>query len=119
MDIGAREIREWHLKRGFSDIGYHNVIRRDGTLEHGRDLAISGAHAKGYNENSIGVCLIGGVDMNGDPQANYTDEQYKTLRGYLDTMSEIFDAEVIGHRDLPNVSKACPSFDVQQWYKEW
>ena len=118
MDIGAHEIRKWHLDKGWSDIGYHNVIRRDGTLEHGRDLAISGAHAKGFNAHSIGVCLVGGVDMNGDPQNNFTKAQLTTLRGYLDTMVEIFGAEVKGHRDLPDVKKACPSFDAQEWYRD-
>ena len=117
MDIGAHEIRSWHINdNGWSDIGYHNVIRRDGTLEHGRDLAESGAHAKGYNANSIGVCLIGGVDIENNPANNFTDKQFATLRGYLDTMAEIFDANILGHRDLPNVNKACPSFDVRDWY---
>ena len=117
MDIGAREIRKWHLDRGFDDIGYHNVIRRDGTLEHGRDLAIAGAHARGYNSGSIGVCMVGGVDSTGRPVDNFTDEQKITLRGYLDTMCEIFDAEVTGHGDLPNTNTDCPSFDVKKWYR--
>lgn len=116
MDIGVNEITEWHINgNGWSDIGYHNVIRRDGTLEHGRDLAIAGAHAKGYNSYSIGVCLIGGVDENNEPENNFTDEQFKTLRGYIDTMIDVFNADVLGHRDLPNVNKACPSFDVKEW----
>lgn len=105
------------MDKGWSDIGYHNVIRRNGTLEHGRDLAIAGAHAKGYNQFSIGVCLVGGVDIDNNPNDNFTDEQYTTLRGYLDTMLDAFpESEVVGHRDLPNVSKACPSFDVKSWY---
>lgn len=117
MDIGAAEIRKWHTDKGWDDIGYHNVIRRNGTLEHGRDLAISGAHAKGYNQFSIGVCLVGGVDIENNPTDNFTDEQYTTLRGYLDTMLDAFpNSEIVGHRDLPGVSKACPSFDVKEWY---
>jgi len=117
MDIGATEIRKWHVEDNeWSDIGYHNIIRRDGTLEHGRDLAIPGAHAKGFNKNSIGVCLIGGVDSENNPTNNFTDVQFKTLRSYLDTMMDIFDAEVKGHRDLPNTNKACPSFNVSEWY---
>jgi len=117
MDIGAHEIRQWHLAKGWSDIGYHNVIRRDGTLEHGRDLAIAGAHAKGYNQFSIGVCLVGGVDVNNNPENNFTKEQFTTLKGYLDTMVNVFpEAKVLGHRDLPDVKKACPSFNVVGWY---
>jgi hypothetical protein len=121
MDIGANEIREWHTNppRNWTDIGYHNVIRRNGALEHGRDLAIAGAHAKGFNRNSIGICLIGGVDVNNKPENNFTDAQMTTLRGYLDTMSEVFPESVImGHRDLHGVKKACPCFDVREWYND-
>lgn len=113
-------IKEWHLERPkkWQDIGYHNVVRRNGVLEHGRDLAISGAHAKGYNKDSIGICLIGGVDVDQNPENNFTDDQMTTLRGYLDTILEIFpNAVLMGHRDLPNVAKACPSFDVRSWYE--
>ena len=61
MDIGAEDIRKWHVEeRGWSDIGYHKVIRRDGTVETGRDIDVSGAHAAGFNSVSIGVCLVGG-----------------------------------------------------------
>ena len=116
MDIGANEIRDWHTEKGWSDIGYHNVIRRNGALEHGRDLAIPGAHAKGFNKHSLGICLIGGVNEDNEPEDNFTDAQMVTLRGYLDTMSEVFDIEIKGHRDLPNVNKACPSFYVGKWY---
>lgn len=118
MDIGAHEIRQWHLEKNWSDIGYHNVIRRDGSLEHGRDLATSGAHAKGFNQFSLGVCMVGGVDKDNKPENNFTEAQFTTLRGYLDTMSEIFNVEILGHRDLPNVKKACPSFDVREWYTQ-
>ncbi len=117
LDIGAYEIRKWHLEKDWFDIGYHNVIRRNGALEHGRDLAIAGAHAKGYNQFSLGICLVGGVNEDNEPENNFTDEQLTTLRGYLDTMSEVFDAEILGHRDLPDVKKACPSFDVREWYE--
>jgi len=119
MDIGAIEIRKWHLAKNWSDIGYHNVIRRNGALEHGRDLTISGAHARGHNKRSIGVCLVGGVDTENEPENNFTEAQMTTLRGYLDTLLEIFpNAKLMGHRDLPDVNKACPSFDVREWYKE-
>lgn len=58
-DIGVATIRKWHLARGFNDVGYHYVIRADGEIEHGRDPMIVGAHAKGKNRDSIGVCLAG------------------------------------------------------------
>ena len=119
MNIGVNEITDWHVNgNGWSDIGYHNVIRRNGSLEHGRDLTESGAHAKGYNQHSIGICLVGGVDDDNEPEDNFTEEQYTTLRGYIDTMREVLPIkEILGHRDLPDVNKACPSFDVGHWYE--
>ncbi len=119
MNIGVNEITDWHVNgNGWSDIGYHNVIRRNGSLEHGRDLTESGAHAKGYNQHSIGICLVGGVDDDNEPEDNFTEEQYITLRGYIDTMREVLPIkEVLGHRDLLGVNKACPSFDVRHWYE--
>ena len=114
MDIGAAEIRKWHTDKGWSDIGYHYVIKRDGDLEVGRDESRQGAHVRGHNKNSLGVCLIGGVDRKGRADANFTFDQYQSL-GYL--MMNLTDkhpkAEVKGHRDFSN--KACPSFDVQSF----
>ncbi len=110
IDIGATEIRQWHLARGWSDIGYHYVIKRSGYLETGRDLERSGAHAKGHNSHSIGVCMVGGVDERNKPDANFTYAQYASLKTLLDDLTRKFpNAEIIGHRDLS--TKACPSFD--------
>ncbi len=117
QDIGAAEIRRWHVEdNGWSDIGYHQVIRRNGSIELGRDLRQSGAHAKGFNRNSIGVCLVGGVNFVHDPDDNFTDKQYTSLGITLEYWKRIYpQAEIVGHRDLPDVSKACPSFDVAAW----
>lgn len=119
MDIGAEEIRRWHLKRGWLDIGYHAVIKRDGAVELGRPLDHPGAHARGYNHLSLGICLIGGTESDGKtPEANYTHAQWDALESLLRTLLEKHpDAEVIGHRDLPNVNKACPCFDVREWWE--
>ena len=117
MDVGSEEIRRWHKERGWSDIGYHDVIRRDGTLEKGRDISIAGAHAKGHNFSSIGVCLIGGVDGNGKGEDNFAIIQKQNLRVYLDFMALRFpDAEILGHRDIEGVKKECPCFNVREWY---
>ena len=59
-DFTVAQIRQWHLERGFKDIGYHWVIYRDGSVHAGRSESISGAHCTGHNSNSIGVCYIGG-----------------------------------------------------------
>lgn len=119
MDIGAKEITEWHLERGWQDIGYHAVVRRDGTPEKGRDSGIPGAHARGYNNRSIGLCYVGGVNEDNVPEDNITKAQKTTLRHLINFYLWIFpDAKVVGHGDLPGVNKACPSFDVKRWYYE-
>lgn len=120
LDIGAKEIRTWHkMDRGWSDIGYHYVVRRQGTIELGRPLAIAGAHARGHNANSIGICLVGGVDSTNQPEDNFTPPQLFTakllVRGLLVEFGD--EVEVLGHRDLPGVTKDCPCFDVLAWLR--
>lgn len=75
-----------------------------------------GAHARGFNHLSIAICLVGGIDDKGKPEANFTPEQMRELRTLLDELLARYpNAKVLGHRDLPNVNKACPSFDVRAW----
>lgn len=94
-------------------IGYSDVIRRDGRLEKGRPWGSHLAHAKGFNEGAIAVCLVGGVNDANEPEANFTSEQFKSLNAYLAFARLRYpDAEIKGHRDLNGVNKACPSFDV-------
>jgi N-acetylmuramoyl-L-alanine amidase len=115
-DIGRAELDRMHRERGFRCIGYHFVIRRDGRVESGRPLTEPGAHVEDYNSCSIGVCLVGGVDDKLKPVPNFTGDQMDALRGLLvDLLSRFPDARVQGHRDFPNVAKACPSFDVRHW----
>jgi N-acetyl-anhydromuramyl-L-alanine amidase AmpD len=117
MDIGASTIRRWHINKGWSDIGYHYVIRRNGQIELGRPETRQGAHVKGYNKDSIGICLIGGVDEYNDPENNFTDAQFTTLGGLLMGLTSKYpNAKVLGHRDFPNVAKACPSFNAPEWW---
>ena len=121
QDIGVEAIRRWHMdpdKEGgpFSDIGYHFVIRRDGTIETGRPINKIGAHAKGHNRNSLGLVLVGGVDREGNPECNYTREQWRALDILVPGLQFSFPAAVTkGHRDLPGVTKDCPCFDVGAW----
>lgn len=113
MDVGVNEIRKWHLERGFEDIGYHYVIRRDGTVETGRALEKMGAHAAGFNAFSIGICYAGGKGDDGQPEDNRTGEQKKALRGLVAELLKRFpEAKVSGHGELPGVRKACPCFAV-------
>lgn len=119
MDIGVKEIRSWHVnERKWRDVGYHIVVRRNGEVELGRPLEMQGAHARGYNKTSIGVCWVGGVDKDMNPENNMTREQeselWCTVQNFMLTYG-IEKAQVVGHRDLPGVTKACPSFDVKEW----
>lgn len=118
MDIGAEEIRRWHVNgNGWSDIGYHYVIKRDGMVDAGRDVEITGAHTKGHNKGSIGICMVGGIDSEGNAQNNFTRRQFKTLENMVRFMKATYkNATIHGHREFAN--KACPSFDVQKWLKE-
>lgn len=118
MNIGAEEIRQWHIERDWIDIGYHYVIRRDGEIEKGRDVMQAGAHAKGHNFSSIGVCLIGGINEDHEPDDNYTLKQYNSLIQLVKFLEMTFNtSELLGHRDLDGVTKACPCFDVRAWYE--
>jgi N-acetylmuramoyl-L-alanine amidase len=119
MDIGKREIDRWHRARGWLGIGYHFVIRQNGRIETGRSIERAGAHAYGYNDKSIGICLVGGVqeDDKTTPEQNFSTEQYRALEALLFQLKRDYpEAEVIGHRDVS--SKACPSFDVKTWWAD-
>lgn len=118
LDIGAAEIRQWHIAKGWSDIGYHYVIRRDGRVETGRPENLVGSHVKNHNANSLGVCLVGGVDARQKPQDNFTEAQWAALRRLLaELQSRYPHALILGHRDFPGVAKACPCFAAIDWAK--
>ena len=104
--------------RGWQDVGYHYVIRQDGTLEDGRPNQKQGAHAAGHNKNSIGICLVGGIDEAGKPEAKYSKAQLSCLRSLVNFLQDLYgvlSSQVQGHCDLPGVKKACPCFDVSHW----
>lgn len=133
MDIGRDEINEWHLANGWSGIGYHHVIRRDGTVEGGRALSEQGAHVKGHNRNTWGICMVGGVKQDGKtPEDNFTPEQYRSLKSMLTTYRSLAPGlSIVGHRDCsPDLNgdgqitkdewvKDCPCFDVRAKLEEW
>ena len=113
MDIGVKEINEWHLSRGWSGCGYHFIIKLDGTIEVGRDIEKIGAHCKGYNRNSIGICYAGGRGDDDKPKDTRTDSQKITMSALIISLQASNpNAEVKGHNELSN--KACPSYDVQK-----
>lgn len=114
MDIGAKEVTQWHKDKGWSDCGYHFVIRKDGTIEKGRDLNRVGAHAKGYNTGSIGICYVGGRTDDNKPVDDRTPEQKKTLAALIiNLQTEYPDADIKGHNELS--SKSCPNFSVKEF----
>lgn len=121
QDIGVKEIRQWHKNQGWQDIGYHYVIRRDGKVERGRAENLVGSHVAGRNSNSVGVCMVGGVSQNNFEKAenNFTPAQFASLKTLLKMLADKYKgAVVLGHRDFPKVSKACPSFDAIAWAKK-
>lgn len=124
MDWGAKDIDRLHRSKGWRQIGYHYVIKRDGTLEKGRPDNTPGAHEPRINKTSLSICMIGGSPPTTSPayrkglgEDNYTDAQWATLKTIVTKLHKQFpDAEVLGHRDVPGVAKACPSFDVKTWW---
>lgn len=113
MDVGAEEIRRWHLERGFADIGYHYVVRLDGTLERGRPLDVAGAHCKGHNAETVGVCYVGG----GDGLDTRTPEQRETLDALISALRLLFGPlPVYGHREMKGAATLCPGFIPSQEY---
>lgn len=129
-DFTVEDIDSWHRQRGFKKIGYHFVVYRDGSVHKGRDINEVGAHVKGYNSNSIGVCYIGGLTADGKKAKDTrTPAQKQGLKNLLAQLKKQFpNAKILGHRDLspdknhdgkiePNEwIKECPSFDAKTEY---
>lgn len=126
IDYNVNYIRGLHLARGFNDIGYHFLIHLDGKIERGRPWDKIGAHAKGYNSDSIGIAYVGGVDYKGTPKDTRTVAQIHSLRASVEIIKAQYPmVQVDGHRDLSvdlngdgvisknEWMKACPCFDVK------
>ena len=112
----ANDITRWHKQRGFATIGYHYVVLLDGTIQQGRAEMVMGAHCKGHNANSIGICYIGGLDENGKSKDTRTPEQKKALLELLKRLKKDYpNATIHGHREFAN--KDCPCFDAKNEYK--
>lgn len=114
-DVSVADIDRWHRERGFDGIGYHYVVYIDGSVHEGRPLEKVGAHCKGHNAHSIGICYVGGVDSYGKPKDTRTLAQKDALVNLLMRLKRRFPKAVIrGHRDF--AAKACPSFDATKEY---
>lgn len=118
----AAEINRWHKARGFHRhpaflkrqepslccIGYHFVVGTNGAVFNGRHLDEIGAHAQGFNRDSIGICLVG-TDA-------FSIDQWNALSVLVSGLVKTHQgASVLGHRDLPKVAKSCPGFSVRDW----
>lgn len=109
----VKDIDEWHRQRGFKCIGYHYVIYLDGTVHKGRDESEVGAHCSGHNSFSIGICYIGGLDVNGKPKDTRTDKQKAAIKSLVAELKQKYPyATIHGHNEFAN--KACPCFDVKK-----
>ncbi len=117
-DFTVADIKKWHLARGFSDIGYHYVIYRDGSTNKGRDESKIGAHCTGHNSHSIGICYIGGCAFDGKtPKDTRTDAQKKSLIKLLrELKSKYPKAKIYPHYKF--AAKACPCFNAEKEYKD-
>lgn len=116
INYTTSQIKQWHLARGFSDIGYHYVIYLDGSIHNGRDVNISGAHCEGHNTHSIGVCYIGGLDKTGKPKDTRNNKQKESLIRLLTQLKAKYPkATIHGHCEYAN--KACPCFNARDEYR--
>jgi N-acetylmuramoyl-L-alanine amidase len=117
-DIPAHDnietVRRWHVEeRGWSDIGYHFFITKDGNVHVGRSEDTVGAHVAGHNRRSIGICLSG--------QHLFTDNQFRSLEGLLKHLCEKYKIEkkdILAHHDL-QPAKTCPNFDLHKLLSSW
>ena len=115
VDIGVDRIREWHVRDNkWADIGYHYVVRLDGTVEKGRAEYKTGAHCYGHNRHSIGVCYVGGLDQNGSSSDTRTPQQKKSLEKLIDNLCNRYHCEVHGHNEYSD--KDCPCFNAHEEY---
>lgn len=116
VDWGVKEIRRCHINdNGWSDIGYHYVIRLNGFIERGRAEWRQGAHCVGHNRHSIGVCYVGGLDQNGNPSDTRTPAQRRAMLTLLKELTQKYHCEIHGHNEYS--TKACPCFNAYEEYK--
>jgi len=114
-DFTVDQLTEWHQQRGFRTIGYHYVIDLQGTIHAGRPPTMVGAHCRGHNARSIGICYIGGLACDGKtPMDTRTEAQKRALAHLLQVLHAQYpQATLHGHREFTN--KACPSFDCHEY----
>ena len=124
-DYTAANIEAMHKRRGFNKIGYHYFIRKNGMVETGRDLSQAGrfeqgAHSKGENSISIGICLEGGVTR-ARPDEGFDSRTPAQIKAQIKLIRELLirfpNAQVIGHRDMPFAATQCPGYNAGDWWE--
>ena len=109
LDGDVTVIRQWHKERGWDDVGYHFIVRRDGEVEVGRTLDVIGAHCAGFNQDSVGTCLVG--------RDQFSERQFAALKRIHVMLRALFPGVSLhGHREF-NAGKTCPNFDVHKIIK--
>ena len=118
LDVSMADIRRWHVEeRGWSDVGYHFVVTLDGTVHIGRPLDRPGAHCKGRNGNSIGICYVGGLDSDMVPKDTLLPVQERSMKKLIKAIRLLLgDVEINGHNQYS--SKACPCFNVKEKFAD-
>lgn len=111
-DVTVEDVRSWHKARGWSDIGYHYFVDIHGRREIGRPIDRVGAHVKGHNGDSVGICYAGGVDGDGKPFDTLTRPQRDEVQRIIDGLRVVFGDELTVHGHNEYANKACPSFKV-------
>jgi N-acetylmuramoyl-L-alanine amidase len=115
LDFDRSDIDRWHKEEGYDCIGYHYVVCLNGDVQTGRPLEDVGAHARGYNTHSVGVCYVGGLDKDRNPKDTRTEAQKTAMSNLIKMLKAKFpEAEVIGHCDVSN--RDCPCFDAKKEY---
>lgn len=112
-------VRKYHKEHnGWKDIGYHYLIYLDGSIHQGRPIDQVGAHCKGHNTGTIGICYVGGVDAKNNPKDTRTEAQVFALRKLVNALKTTFPTikKVSGHNQYS--SKPCPCFDVRKEFSK-
>ena len=117
QNLDVKDLDKQHRKEGLFSCAYHKVIKRDGSIQDGRDIMLAGAHIETSvdlsNKNSIGICLVGGKTTDGQPDCNYTFKQYTALVNLVKKLKQDYSGvEIVGHRDVAD--SVSPHFDVSE-----
>ena len=122
-DVSVDTIRDWHMRKGWSDIGYHYVIDIEGCIHAGRPIDRQGAHTKGHNKDSIGICYVGGLEKEKNEDGQWvakdtlTDQQEHAMRELIYSLRMVSDRHLTLHGHNEFSKKACPSCKVSEKFK--